>query len=67
MLTTDTTRKDMLGCYGNLDMKTPYLDKLAYEGTWYENTYSCQLVCGVARSVLLEHFQIPMGWYLTVL
>ena len=47
---TDTTRKDMLGCYGNSNMKTPYLDKLAEEGIRYENAYSCQPVCGPARS-----------------
>ena len=31
-LMTDTTRFDMLGAYGNKDMKTPNLDKLASEG-----------------------------------
>ncbi len=49
---TDTTRKDMLGCYGNSNMKTPYLDKLAEEGIRYENAYSCQPVCGPARSAI---------------
>ncbi len=46
---TDTTRKDMLGCY-NDKMKTPNLDKLAEEGIKYENAYTCQPVCGPARS-----------------
>lgn len=49
---TDTTRKDMLGCYGNPRMQTPNLDKLAAEGIRYENAYSCQPVCGPARSAL---------------
>ena len=39
-LMTDTTRKDMVGCYGNLKMKTPNLDRLAEEGIRYENAYS---------------------------
>ena len=31
-LMTDTTRYDMLGCYGFADMRTPNLDALAREG-----------------------------------
>jgi arylsulfatase A-like enzyme len=52
LIMTDTTRKDMLGCYGNPDMKTPNLDRLASEGIRYENAYSCQPVCGPARSAI---------------
>ena len=33
---TDTTRKDMLGCYGDSRMITPNLDRLAQEGIRYE-------------------------------
>ena len=47
-LMTDTTRKDMLGCYGNPEMKTPNLDKLASQGIRYENAYTCQPVCGLS-------------------
>lgn len=49
---TDTQRKDMLGCYGNKDMKTPCLDKMADEGVRFNKAYSCQPVCGPARSAL---------------
>ncbi len=49
---TDTTRKDMLGCYGDSRMQTPNLDKLAREGLRYEQAYCCQPVCGPARSAL---------------
>ncbi len=49
VLMTDTTRKDMVGCYGNEKMKTPNLDRLAQEGIRYENAYTCQPVCGPAR------------------
>lgn len=52
LIMTDTTRKDMLGCYGNQAMKTPNLDKLAKEGIRYENAYTCQPVCGPARSAI---------------
>ena len=33
-LMTDTTRKDMVGCYGYPKMKTPNLDRLAEEGIY---------------------------------
>jgi len=49
---TDTTRKDMLGCYGDKRMITPNLDNLAAEGIRFERAYTCQPVCGPARSAL---------------
>lgn len=52
LIMTDTTRKDMLGCYGDSRMKTPNLDRLASQGIRYENTYTCQPVCGPARSAI---------------
>ena len=59
LLMTDTTRKDMVGCYGNKKMITPNLDALAQEGIRYENAYTCQPVCGPARSAI---FLIQMAW-----
>ncbi|MFI3283868.1 MAG: sulfatase-like hydrolase/transferase [Erysipelotrichaceae bacterium] len=52
LIMTDTTRKDMLGCYGDERMFTPNLDLLAQQGIRYENAYSCQPVCGPARSAI---------------
>lgn len=49
---TDTTRKDMLGCYGNERMVTPNLDKMAEEGIRYTQAYTTQPVCGPARSAI---------------
>lgn len=49
---TDSQRTDMVGCYGHPDMKTPALDKLAEEGVRFERAYTCQPVCGPARSAL---------------
>lgn len=48
---SDTTRKDMLGIY-NSDMKTPNIDSLAKDGISFTNAYSCQPVCGPARSAI---------------
>jgi uncharacterized sulfatase len=52
IIMTDTQRKDMVGCYGNPDMKTPCLDRLAGEGARFEHAYTCQPVCGPARAAL---------------
>ena len=52
LLMTDTTRFDMLGCYGNPDMHTPHLDALAKAGVRFEYVYTAQPVCGPARSLL---------------
>lgn len=52
LIMTDSTRQDMLGCYGNKDMGTPCLDALAESGIRYDNVYSCQPVCGPARSAI---------------
>ncbi len=52
LLMTDSTRQDMLGCYGNRDMGTPCLDAIAENGIRYDNAYSCQPVCGPARSAI---------------
>jgi len=49
---TDTQRTDMLGCYGNAAMHTPHLDALAASGVRFERAYTCQPVCGPARSAL---------------
>ena len=49
---TDTQRTDMLGCYGNPDMRTPALDGLAARGVRFDRAYTCQPVCGPARSAI---------------
>jgi uncharacterized sulfatase len=52
LIMTDTQRTDMLGCYGNPDMKTPGLDRLASEGVRFDKAYTCQPVCGPARAAM---------------
>ena len=54
LLMTDTTRCDMLGCYGDERMKTPSLDSLASEGIRYTQAYTAQPVCGPARSAIFS-------------
>lgn len=48
----DTQRTDMLGCYGNTAMKTPCIDALSREGMTFDAAYTCQPVCGPARSAI---------------
>lgn len=42
LITLDTTRADRLGCYGYTQARTPTLDRLAREGTLFENA-RCQI------------------------
>lgn len=48
----DQQRWDTCGCYGQKLPVTPTLDRLAEEGTLFENAYTCQPVCGPARACL---------------
>lgn len=53
LIMTDTQRKDMISIYnGKEDMHTPNLDALAQNGMRFEKAYTCQPVCGPARSSL---------------
>ncbi len=52
IIMTDSQRKDMVGCYGNKDMKTPNIDKLAETGMRFNKAYTTQPVCGPARSAI---------------
>ncbi len=42
-----------LACYGNPDVKTPHLDKLAQQGTLYTNAYANAPICSTSRSSLI--------------
>lgn len=64
VMMTDTQRKDMVGCYGNPEMRTPNLDRLASEGVRFEHAYTCQPVCEPARAALFTGTwpHINNGW-----
>ncbi|MCF7945976.1 MAG: sulfatase-like hydrolase/transferase [Spirochaetia bacterium] len=49
---SDQQRWDTCGCYGQKLNVTPHLDAMAKEGVLFENAYTCQPVCGPARSCL---------------
>jgi arylsulfatase A-like enzyme len=43
----------ILGCYGNREVRTPNIDRLAQTGTRFLNHYACAPVAGKARAALL--------------
>lgn len=49
---SDQQRWDTLGCYGQQLPVSPNLDALAADGVRFENAFTCQPVCGPARSCL---------------
>ncbi len=49
---SDQQRYDTLGCYGQKLDVSPNLDKLAKEGTIFNNAFTPQPVCGPTRAVL---------------
>ncbi len=48
---TDTTGFNMVGCYGSA-IRTPNIDDMTARGLRFERAYTCQPVCGPARSAL---------------
>lgn len=49
---SDQQRWDTIGCYGQTLPVTPCLDQLAHKGVRFEHAFTCQPVCGPARSCL---------------
>ncbi len=49
---TDQQRWDTVGTYGNPLGLTPNLDRFAGRGTLFEHAFTCQPVCGPARSAV---------------
>ena len=50
ILMTDEHTRKVLGCYGNKIVKTPHIDRLAREGTLFENAYTNVPICVPARA-----------------
>ena len=49
---TDDQRNDFLGCTGHPIIKTPNIDKLATEGTLFENAFVSTSICAASRATL---------------
>lgn len=52
-LFTDQQRTDTLSCYGNDEVKTPSVDRLARSGVRFDRAYTPNAVCTPARASLL--------------
>src|SRR5262245_43538099 len=50
---TDNQGAWTLGCYGNPDIRTPNIDRLAREGTLFTRCYSSNAVCSPTRATYL--------------
>jgi arylsulfatase A-like enzyme len=53
LILTDNHSPWTLGCYGNRDIRTPNIDRLAGEGMLFERCYSSNAVCSPTRATLL--------------
>ncbi len=61
---TDQQRWDTLGCCGNRQIRTPHLDRLAADGTRFENSFCAAGVCTPSRYSLLTGLYVHQhgGW-----
>src|SRR5262245_59054332 len=50
---TDNQRAWTLGCYGNSDIRTPHIDRLARNGTLFTRAFSSNAVCSPTRATYL--------------
>jgi arylsulfatase A-like enzyme len=50
---TDDQTSSALGCYGHPLVKTPNIDRLANQGTRFENAFVSQSICWVSRTTIL--------------
>jgi arylsulfatase A-like enzyme len=53
LILPDQMRGQALGCMGDLDVRTPYLDKLASQGILFRNTFANTPLCCPARAIIL--------------
>ncbi len=53
LIMTDNHGAWTLGCYGNPDIRTPHIDRLAAEGTLFAHAFSSNAVCSPTRATYL--------------
>ena len=50
LIMTDNQPADLLGCYGNPEIQTPHLDRLAGDGIRFDNAYCPNAMCSPSRA-----------------
>src|SRR5947208_17053668 len=53
LILTDNQGAWTLGCYGNPDIRTPHIDRLAQQGTRFTRCFASNAVCSPTRATLL--------------
>jgi arylsulfatase A-like enzyme len=53
LILTDNQSAGTLGCYGNPDIRTPHIDRVAREGMLFERCFASNAVCSPTRATLL--------------
>ena len=52
-ITIEDTSPQFIGCYGNIDARTPVIDNLAKDGVKFTNAFSTGTVCSPSRSCII--------------
>jgi arylsulfatase A-like enzyme len=52
-LMSDDQSSYTLGCYGNADVKTPNIDRLAVDGMAFDNHYNTTAICMASRATVM--------------
>ena len=60
MIMADQLAAPAIGCYGNAVVKTPAMDRLAAEGTLFENCYCNSPICAPSRASMCTG-RLPRG------
>ena len=61
---SDEHNKRMLGVAGHSHVKTPNMDKLAFEGTYFENAYCNSPICVPSRAILATgRYNAEIGYW----
>ena len=53
LIMTDNQSPNLLGAYGNRDIRTPNIDRLARDGLLFAHAYAASGVCSPSRAVLM--------------
>jgi len=64
LIVVDDLGWNCLSCFGNEDVQTPQLDRLAAEGTVFTNFYTTSPICSPSRSAVTTG-QYPYRWRIT--